>query len=322
MSPRYEYAGSGREPSSSIDYQSIAKGLGWFSIALGLAETIAPRGIAGLIGVRYGVRDRTFLRSPLFGPRELAAGIGILTQSKRAGWLWGRVAGDALDVSALASALTFRGNDRVRIAAAMAAVLGVTALDCACAVQLTQAEGFSPKLRSIRKSVWVNRPRSEAFSFWRRFENLPRFMQHLETVEELGNKRSRWRARGPFGSSFEWQSVIEREAPDSLISWKSVEDAEVENSGTVHFEPGPGERGTIVHVELRYRPPAGEVGRLAAKFLGKSGERMLEDSLRNFKQILETGEIIRSDASIHPGMHPARPPLDRRGAALAPSVQH
>jgi uncharacterized membrane protein len=322
MGERYEYAGSRREPSSSIDYQSIAKGLGWFSIGLGLAETIAPRGIAGLIGVRYGVRDRTFLRSPLFGPREIAAGIGILTQSKLAGWLWGRVAGDALDVSALASALTIRRNERGRIAAAMAAVLGVTALDCACALQLTQAERFSPQVRSIRKSVWVNKPRNEVFKFWRRFENLPRFMQHLEIVEELDERRSKWRARGPFGSSFEWHSVIERELPDTLIDWKSVEDAEVENSGTVHFESGPGERGTIVHVELRYRPPAGEVGRLAAKFLGKSGERMLEDSLRNFKQILETGEVIRSDASIHGRMHSARPAYQRRGVALASSVQH
>jgi hypothetical protein len=67
------HAGSWRERSSSIDYDSIAKGLGWFSVALGLAETIAPRGIANLIGVRYGIRDRTFLRSPLFGPRELCA---------------------------------------------------------------------------------------------------------------------------------------------------------------------------------------------------------------------------------------------------------
>jgi uncharacterized membrane protein len=308
-------AGSSRDRFSRIDYQSVAQGLGWFSVALGLAETIAPRGMASLIGVRYGIRDRNFLRSPLFGPRELAAGLGILTQSKRAAWLWGRVAGDAIDLGMLASALTSRRNDRARVAGALAAVLGVTAVDCACALEFTQAEGFSPTLRTLRKSIWVNRPRGEAFSFWRRFENMPRFMQHLESVEELDEQRSRWRARGPFGRTLEWQSIIEREQPESLISWKSLENAEIENSGTVNFESGPGGRGSIIHVELRYRPPAGELGRIVAKFLGKDGERMLEDSLRNFKQILETGEIIQSDASIYPGTHAAQPPQSARHSA-------
>jgi uncharacterized membrane protein len=323
MSTRYEAAGTLRDRSPQMDY-SMAKALGWFSVGLGLVETLAPSAVANLIGVRDRSQNRTLLRSPLYGPRELAAGVGLLTQAKPAGWLWARVAGDVLDITTLSSALKSRRNDRTRVAAALIAVLGVTAVDYLCAQELTQAAngaeagkaGGSPV---VRKSIWVNKPVSETYSFWRKFENLPRFMQHLESVKELGDRRSRWRARGPLGRTFEWEAVIEQEDPNRLISWRSVEDSEIENSGTVRFERGPGERGAIVHVELRYNPPGGTLGTTIAKLFGKDGDRMLEDELRAFKQILETGEIIYSDASIHSGKHPAQPP--RQGRLLAESLQ-
>jgi len=83
----------------------------------------------------------------------------------------------------------------------------------------------------------------------------------------------------------------------------------VPNWGIVRFVPAPGDRGTEVHVELRYEPPAGKLGALVAKLFGEEPALQVNGDLRRFKQVLETGEVVRSDASIHRGMHPAQPPV-------------
>jgi len=87
-----------------------------------------------------------------------------------------------------------------------------------------------------------------------------------------------------------------------------VEGSDVRNSGTVRFESGPNGKGTVVRVELDYDPPGGMIGAAAAKLMWKAPDQMLDDDLRRFKQIMETGEVVKSDASIHRTMHPAQPP--------------
>src|SRR5438045_764237 len=116
--------------------ERLANSLGWFSIGLGLAELIAPATIAQLIGVRDKDRTRTLLRA--YGLREIAAGVGILSQPRPAGWLWSRVAGDVLDLASLGSALSAEDSNRTRVAIATAAVVGVTALDVVCGQQLAR----------------------------------------------------------------------------------------------------------------------------------------------------------------------------------------
>jgi hypothetical protein len=113
----------------------LARFLGWFSIGLGLAEVLAPRAVAEV----SGVRSRGLLQ--FYGLREIAAGVGILTSPRPAGWLWGRVAGDALDLATLGAAMT-RPEDAGRALAAAVAVAGVTALDVICATQLSAAEAL------------------------------------------------------------------------------------------------------------------------------------------------------------------------------------
>jgi uncharacterized membrane protein len=76
----------------------------------------------------------------------------------------------------------------------------------------------------------------------------------------------------------------------------------------VSFERASGGRGTVVRVELEYAPPGGAVGALFAKLFGEEPGQQIDDDLRRFKQIIEVGEVVKSDASIHPGMHPAQPP--------------
>src|SRR5260370_20998141 len=127
-----------RDPQAD-NGERLANALGWFSIGLGLAEVATPGKVAELIGVRN--QDRTRAVRGAYGLREIAAGIGILTRPQPAGWVWGRVAGDLLDLSSLGSALGSRRTDRTRAGAATAAVLGVTALDVHCAQKLSRSSG-------------------------------------------------------------------------------------------------------------------------------------------------------------------------------------
>ena len=107
-----------------MDYRKIAKGLGWFSIGLGLAEVFAPRQLNRMLGVR---EHNKLVRS--FGLREIGAGTGILARDRKlAPWLWARVAGDALDLGALAVA-TRDSRKRGMLAFAIANVAAITALD-------------------------------------------------------------------------------------------------------------------------------------------------------------------------------------------------
>jgi uncharacterized membrane protein len=158
----------------------------------------------------------------------------------------------------------------------------------------------------LQASVTVNRNREDVYAFWRDFRNLPGFMQHLEEVDELDGL-SVWRARGPGGVSLEWDAAIVADRPGERIAWRSLEGARVSNHGSVEFHAAPGGRGTEVHVDIGFDGPLGRVGVAIGKLLGDVPRRKLEADLRRFKQVMETGELVHSDASIHEGSHPARP---------------
>lgn len=298
-----------REPAD----ERLANALGWFSIGLGVAEVIAPGGLARLIGIDDDARTRAILRG--YGLRELAAGAGILATERPAGWLWSRVAGDMLDLSSLGKAMASSDNDRIRLSVAVAAVAGVTALDVLCAQQLSSNAPYrwgasrDGRIR-VAKSVTINRSPEETYRFWRDFERLPKFMDHLEYVTVSGN-RSHWKAKGPAGRTVEWDAEITQDEPNSLIAWRSLEGARVPNNGQVRFERAAGNRGTIVRVEIEYCPPGGAAAALAAKLFGEEPMQQLDDDLRHFKQILEIGEVVRSDASVHTGMHAAQPSMEQ-----------
>ena len=293
----------------------MSKALGWFSLAVGLAELAAPRGVARLIGVKDDDENRRLLQT--LGLRELATGIVILARPHEPAGMWARVGGDMMDLTLLGSALKSERADRSRITAATAAVLGVTALDVLTCQRLGGGKGHEQRAAGeaeaargiqVRRSVTVLRSPEEIYRFWRDFRNLPRFMRHLESVETLSDTRSRWRATAPAGTTVEWEAEIIEDRPGEGISWRSLPGSEVDNIGTVRFVPAPGGgRGTEIHVELRYDPPGGKLGSIVAKLFGQAPERQVATDLRRLKQVLETGEVVHSDASIHRGMHPARP---------------
>jgi len=137
------------------------------------------------------------------------------------------------------------------------------------------------------------------YSFWRRFSNLPQFMRHLESVTEQDQRRSHWVAKAPAGTTVEWDAEIIDDRPDELISWRSVEGADVENSGSVEFRPATGGRGTVVKVRLAYKPPAGTAGRIVAKLFGEEPEQQIREDLRRFKMLIEAGEIATTEGQPH-----------------------
>lgn len=250
----------------------MAQGLGWFSIGLGLAQVIAPRRIADLIGVEDSDRNATLMRA--MGVREIASGIGIFSQRNDPAFLWGRVIGDALDLALLGAAMTSPRNDRNRLIGAVAAVAGATALDVLAARQRSNPERTamvddSPHMepvdgvRVVRKSVTINASQEEI-------------------SEALERMVTTW---------------------DGL---RQLRDAEVSMC------PGPRGGETEVHAAVAWDPRLGNAGAAAATIARRDPASQLHRELRHLKQLVEVGEIVHSDASIHRGPHPAQPDPEAR----------
>lgn len=144
----------------------------------------------------------------------------------------------------------------------------------------------------LEKSVTIHRSPQEVYAFWRNLENLPRFLQHVESVQTKdGGRLSRWVVKGPFGAAFEWEAEIINDQVNELIAWRTVEGSQVDHAGSVHFRPAPENSGTEVRVNLKYNPSSGSLGIAVAKLFGQDPARDLERDLRRLQQILEVGEI-------------------------------
>ncbi len=270
----------------------LARGLGWFSIGLGLAEVIAPRQLGRLIGIR---KEHRFLMRVL-GLREITSGIGLLTQRRPAGWVWSRVGGDAMDLALLGASMSASSPPMGRLAVTTAAVAGVTAVDLLCGQELSRAPkaGGSGAVH-YETSITINRSVDELYAYWRNFENLPKFMSHLIAVQVTDPTHSHWVAKGPAGTQIEWDAEIISDMPGQVIAWKSLEGADVDNAGSVRFERATGGRGTVVRVNMQYRTMAGTVGAMFAKVLGQAPEKQIKVDLLRFKQVVETGEVAKTE---------------------------
>jgi uncharacterized membrane protein len=299
--------------------EQLAIGLGWFSIALGVAELTAPRAVARLIGVPEE-SSAPILRT--MGAREIGSGLAILMRPDSATAVWSRVGGDMIDLSLLGYALNSDDTDKGLVGFAIAAVAGVTALDVTCAQRLTQQQDRAlrpPRRRyavQVEKVTTINRPIEQVYDFWRDFANLPRFMRHLESVEFTADRRSRWRAKAPAGMTVEWEAEMLEDRENEWIAWRSLPGSTVENSGSVRFQRAPGARGTEVRVQLQYSPPAGELGREIAWLFGEAPEQQVGEDLHRFKQLMETGEIPMSDGfGLKRPAQPVADPADLRAVA-------
>jgi uncharacterized membrane protein len=142
----------------------------------------------------------------------------------------------------------------------------------------------------VDKSIVVNGPRDEVYRFWRRLENLARFMENVYSVREIDDRRSHWVVKGPAGRRVEWDAVIHNEIPNELIAWRTFEGAGVDHAGSVIFRDAPG-GGTEITVELQYNPPGGTLGAALAALWGKEPGMEIERDLKRLKHILETSDV-------------------------------
>jgi len=149
----------------------------------------------------------------------------------------------------------------------------------------------------VRDSVRLELPVADIYRFWRRLENLPRFMTHLDRVTESSDGKSHWVAGGPAGLAVEWDAEIINEVENKLIAWRSLPGSDVVTAGSVRFDEARAGRTTQVSVHLQYAAPAGKAGALIASLFGREPSQTIREDLRHFKQLLEAGEIPRATAT-------------------------
>jgi uncharacterized membrane protein len=143
----------------------------------------------------------------------------------------------------------------------------------------------------VGRTVSINRPRSELYRFWRDFTNLPLFMENIEAITVVDERRSHWVVAAPGERTVEWDSIVTEDEPDSMIAWTSAEGASVRNSGRVEFRDSTNGRGTVVTVTIIYDAPGGAVGKALAKLFQREPNIQARRELRRFKQLMETGEV-------------------------------
>ena len=273
--------------------EPTARGLGWFSLALGVPQVVAPRAVSRLAGAPGGTSSAWLARA--VGARELGAGLAILVRRSPTAGLWSRVAGDAMDLGLLAAAMASPEARRLRLLASMGVVGGITAVDVVTATRTPRAEKRTQE--RLVAAATVNRPRQEVYEYWRDFGRLPEFMAHLERVDvDADGEHSHWVARAPAGRSVERDAQITEEVPGEAIAWSSGQGTAVDHTGRVEFADAPG-GGTEVLVFTEYAPPAAALGKTLAMMFGEEPHQQVRDDLRRFKQVMETGEVVRSEGS-------------------------
>lgn len=149
----------------------------------------------------------------------------------------------------------------------------------------------------VRESVRLETPVADVYRFWRRLENLPRFMTHLNRVTEMPDGTSQWVAAGPAGLAVEWTAEIINEVENKVLAWRSLPESDIVTAGSVNFDAVRGGRSTQVSVHLQYAPPAGRAGAMVATLFGRAPSQTIREDLRHFKQLLEAGEIPRATAT-------------------------
>jgi uncharacterized membrane protein len=256
-------------PSGRRDAR-IAEGLGWFSLGLGAAQLLAPGGLNRLAGIRDDAAARFAQR--FVGVREVGAFAAIMTDRPRPVLpLWSRVGGDLMDLALLARAWEGKRESAPRLALTIAGIAAVTGLDAYAAIRHTEAERRrKPKAEGegkspgggpvqVKAAVTIRKSREEVEPAWRTFE-----------------------------------------ADGGLRGWRSDAAKAEEDGGDgvahLRFVEAPADQGTEVHAGLSYEPTAGKVGELLAKALGDDPAQKVKDDLRRFKQVVETGQVVRSEA--------------------------
>ncbi len=259
--------------------------LGWLSMGLGVAACLAPRAL----GRVSGVGERSDLLRVL-GLRELASGVGLLTQRNRTPWLFARVAGDVMDLALLLSAIGPENPHRHRALAALGIVGAITAADVSACGRATMRGQIDTEAH-LYSAVVVNKSAEDCYEFWRDASNLPQFMHLIESVDLIDERRARWTIRAPFKMKVRWSAELIADEPSKCLAWRAWDDSGSHHFGEVRFVTAKGVRGTLVQASMRYPSPAGKAVMSVGKLFASDPQSLLREDLRRFKQLIETGEI-------------------------------
>ena len=287
--PRWARAAGGVPES-----QRLAERLGYLSLGAGLAQVAAPRLVAWLTGAQPLQAHKRVMRA--VGIRELTVGAGLISANTTSPWLWARAAGDVLDLAMLGAGLASGKVGRRRRLLAIGVVATVTAVDVVAGRRIAAAEGTrsdSSTRTHLRAFTTIRCEPEEAYRYWRNFENFPSFMNHVDSVQVIGDTLSHWRVKGPAGSHLEWDAEIIRDDPSSLISWQALPGAAISHQGGVRFREAPGGQGTEVSLDIVYSQPAGIAGGIVATVLGEHPQQQVSEDLRRFKLLVESGLATR-----------------------------
>jgi uncharacterized membrane protein len=268
--------------------EQLADGLGYFSLGLGFTQMLSPTRVNRLIGVRDDPKTRLCQR--VVGLQELAAGAGILLLRRPTPWLWSRTAGDVLHLGMLMRAFRGRRESAPRLAAAIGAVMGCLATDAFAATRSTQRQSEEEdRMLEGHASITICADAEELVERWRSFEQDPDSGSRLGPIEVVEEQPLR-------------------------IEWRTKPGAPEQLSGVTRFGLAPAGRGTEIHVRFEFDIPGGAVGQAVKKVAGDDPQQLVRDDLRRLKQLVETGEIVRSEgapsgssASDQPKQRPAQP---------------
>jgi uncharacterized membrane protein len=227
-------------------------------------------------------------------------------QNSMKGWQhWGALAGG--------SALAVIGlTRRSPVGWAMAAAGGALAYAGVRSSNGNQQSQRGPQLGS---NILVNASREEAFRLWRDLEQAPRYMNFIDSVEKIDERRSRWTATGPGGAKLQWTSEITDERPGEYIAWRSLPGSDLNVQGRVEFTSAPGDRGSVVTSRMQYALANRALRKAASGFLGGQANFLLRQDMRRFKALLETGEI----PTTYGQTHGPRSSADRAAKAFNPN---
>jgi hypothetical protein len=246
----------------AVNPAKAADALGWASVALGVPMVSSPRRFLRAIGVKADRESTTWTLA--VGVREFAAATSIVGVRRRRTGVWLRVAGDVMDLTLLVRAFGSKRLSTARLIGAVGAAQGILAADLWTALQLSRADARRAPARAGGSVV--------------------------QAVPEVPTKPTRVRSAVTIRASEEQVRRAFREFP-----WRGLDAAAVEASGGVRFVPAPGGRGVEVHVDHHLAVPGGSIGATALKLTGRAPDQVIEDELRRFKALVETGVDVRSE---------------------------
>lgn len=186
---------------------------------------------------------------------------------------------------------TFSSKEHSALKSTLAGAMVLRGLTgyCPAYQAMSKVKDTTPSNVNIKVRGIINKPILQVYAFWRNLENLPKIMNHLESVTTIDNKISEWTAKGPLGvGKITWKAEIIKEDKDKFLSWKSLPDADIFNVGKVAFRPIG--QATEIDVTISYRAPLGIVGEKSAKLLNPLFEKMVKQDIENLKSYIESGQ--------------------------------